>query len=494
MKHGPQNFLWRVKPQFLVLCVAGCLLATLQFGCDSSTGASEGSDSTGDAAGDVAVPADGNSRSNDAFADAGGDGDGDSRTLPECADGLNTAPGVFTQLSDRQALNTFITGVAPIDGVPRCGAIGLLDVSEQSGSKLIDHRAYTDRVIHRTMMDERLIVVTSKASRGEESSDSEQNIIADVFDIQENRFRRVNRTSHLLDRPLDPPIEIDPLSVVNDGENLVLVGTRRIVELHLTASGDLEVTHVVDRRDEILNLTDRLVERWEQRDDPQSFKPRYSPSHNRHLLLDGGYLVEVEQGVSVWDVSAETASQENPDLLVDYIPMYRNLSPGFLYSEGDRWAYNSNSSMLYIGDALESKNPPDGLPEAANEIAVIDLSDPSSPTVAARWHADKDFSPRIYSTGGRTPEMSLSNGYLALQFRPEPGYEDGSEYMHVLDVEEHPTTVHEVYSKDVSSFFGSSMLTMIAEEGRIFWAPFPSPSDEDDPIRWRPISEVIASQ
>lgn len=413
--------------------------------------------------------------------------DGGGRAEPkECVKEVTSSIYGFETLDSQMALSYIRFANYPGPDAPNCGALVLLEMNQGSASRL-DHQLYDSRTAHVTGLGDRILVVSSKHRMAGET-EPEQNILADVFTVQDRRLVRQNRTEELFHKPLST-IEFTPITLVDNGDHIVLVGRRKLATLQLNEKGKVSVKAVEDRGERIDSLEAQLESQWESLGAGQQFKPDYFPDWGRHKLTDDGFLIELEHGISTWDLSAIGTSE---DVFESYIPLIYNLDhgTGLAFPPGEMWAYDPSSEILYLGEVADYRTLRDVSPPSTEEVEVVDLSDPRSPSIVARWNVASDFSRTIEVFGQEYPAYTYGDGKLFITFRPS---DQNNSRMIVLESDAESFSVDELsVTTDIGPELQKIEKTVI-DDGR-FYATRVTTQPFSSTIRYKPLSEVLSGQ
>jgi len=410
-------------------------------GCDSGgedTPRNRGdTTTTKDTAMDVGGPEDGSDPDmndsgppRDTGDDTSRDGGGDTSVDPvvACRSRVGNSLQDFQVVSQNRAVEVeewAEPGGGEDSGKVPCGAVALLDTdsseTESSPSvSVMETREYPQSMVFIERFQQKLVVLSLKFSVRFSNSQWERNLmknmVAEVFDVQNDRFRRISRNEHLVTPPQSEDFpSLEPNALVSNSDKLVLATGDRIFEFGLNNETRVVLEQNIDRSSRYESLSDQLSAR--------TYDPFGAFSYH---LTEEGYLLESENGLSVWDTNAPSAG----DSFVDYFPI-----PVAVSGRDRVSAYSEQASVVFLlGD---EDAPPDAPENVRPVVHVLDVSDPTSLSQLGTWGREAfDISPAGFSNLGPMSAHAKS-GRLYIIYSAQN--ERGVRVLSIFDVSADPT-------------------------------------------------------
>lgn len=333
--------------------------------------------------------------------------------------------GDFHVVNSARAVNSYYFSSGREERQTPCGAVALLDVASDGKVESLDTKVYPNSLVVTTVVEDKIltIAVEYEIERKEDGGVrilQQVNSFGDVYEFDGDDLNRLSRTRFLLDEP-NGGSKSYPLTLDSNGDQIILVGRQRFVELKLGDDDRLGVQREVARGEEIDSLTERM-------------DPTYKPNAGRQVLTDDGYVIEVEHGVSIWKLPPTDQSDEQSSALVSFAPVPKSIhrlrGPG-------HWAYEPSVEFVYLSEGDPNVDEPT---EQEQHLEIVDVSQRDAPTVAARWHVTQDFSPPI-ERSFRPPDITVTSDRVYLD---DLRVSERRPVLRILDISEDPTVVDEI--------------------------------------------------
>jgi len=339
-----------------------------------------------------------------------------------------------------------------------CGAVALLDTdsSETESSpavSVMETREYPESMVFIEPFQDRLVVLSLKFrlsfSGGRWNRGPMKNMVGEVFDVQNDQFRRISRNEHLVTPPQSEDFPtLEPNALVSNSDKLVLATEDRILEFGLSDETRVVLEQNIDRSPRYESLSDQLS--------TGTYDPFGAFSYH---LTEEGYLLESENGLSVWDTNAPSAG----DSFVDYFPI-----PVALSGRDRVSAYSEQASVVFLlGD---EDAPPDAPENLRPVVHVLDVSDPTSLSQLGTWGREAfDISPAGFSNLGAMSAHAKS-GRLYILYKDQAELREREPVTAIFDVSEDPTDPNLIANpRDLGGGPGRAGLSIYPDDDRLFY-------------------------